>query len=86
MLKFYELFEEFIGEKEMFVELEVFYGDIDVVELYFVFLVEKFWLDVIFGEIMVEVGVLFFLKGFMGNVICFFVYWKLSIFGGEVGF
>lgn len=56
----------------MVVELKVFYSDIDVMELYFVLLVEKFRLDVIFGEIMVEFGVLFFLKGFMGNFICFF--------------
>lgn len=80
------VFVIFLGEKEMVAELEVFYGDIDVMELYFVFLVEKFRLDVIFGEIMVEFGVLFFLKGFLGNFICFFDYWKFSIFGGEVGF
>ncbi|APT40274.1 Rh10 [macacine betaherpesvirus 3] len=85
-LKPYESFEELTGEKEIAAELRALYGDIEAVELYTGFLVEKPRPNAIFGESILELGAPFSLKGLMANVICSPGYWKPSTFGGDVGF
>ncbi|AAP50751.1 rh10 [macacine betaherpesvirus 3] len=74
------------GEKEIAAELRALYGDIEAVELYTGFLVEKPRPNAIFGESILELGAPFSLKGLMANVICSPGYWKPSTFGGDVGF
>ncbi|AEV80364.1 prostaglandin G/H synthase 2 [Cercopithecine betaherpesvirus 5] len=84
-LKPYESFEELTGEKEIAAELEALYGDVEAVELYTGFIVEKPRPGAIFGESIIELGAPFSLKGLMANVICSPAYWKPSTFGGDVG-
>lgn len=74
------------GDKELAVELEKLYGNVNAVELYTGLLVEKGRPSAIFGETMVEMGAPYSLKGLMGNAICSPEYWMPSTFGGKVGF
>lgn len=85
-LRPYTSFEDLTGDKELAVELEKLYGDVEAVELYSGLLVEKPRPSAVFGETIVEMGAPFSLKGLLGNPICSPEYWMPSTFGGKVGF
>ncbi len=72
--------------KEIAVELEAFYGDIEAVELYAGFLAEKPCPDAILDEGVLEPGAPFSLRGLAANVICSPGYWKRNTVGSSAGF
>ncbi|QQL09644.1 Ba10 [Baboon cytomegalovirus] len=83
--KSHKLLNELTG-KEIAVELEAFYGDIEAVELYAGFLAEKPCPDAILDEGVLQPGAPFSLRGLAANVICSPASWKRNTFGSSAGF
>ena len=70
----------------MAAELEKVYGDIDAVDLYMGFFVEKRVYGSPFGMTFVTTGAPYSFRGIFSHPISSPEYWKPSTFGGSVGF
>ena len=76
----------FVGEKELAAELEKAYGDIDAVDLYLGFFMEKRVSGSPFGMTFVTTGAPYSFRGIFSHPVSSPEYWKPSTFGGDVGF
>lgn len=74
------------GETELAAELEKAYGDVDAVDLYLGFFVEKRVYGSPFGMTFVTIGAPYSFRGIFSHPISSPEYWKPSTFGGSVGF
>ena len=70
----------------MAAELEKAYGDIDAVDLYLGFFVEKRVHGSLFGMTFVTTGAPYSFRGIFSHPISSPEYWKPSTFGGSAGF
>ena len=76
----------FAGDAKMAAELEEVYGDVNAVDLYVGFFLEKSLPTSPFGITMIAFGAPYSLRGLLSNPVSSPTYWKPSTFGGEVGF
>ena len=76
----------YIGETELVAELEKAYGDIDAVDLYLGFFVEKRVSRSPFGITFITTGAPYSFRGIFFHLVSSPAYWKPSTFGGDVGF
>ena len=67
-------------------DLKEVYGDVDGVDSYVGFFVEKGLPTSPFGITMIAVGAPYSLRGLLSNPVSSPTYWKPSTFGGDVGF
>ena len=75
-----------VGETELAAELEKAYGDVDAVDLYLGFFMEKRVHGSPFGITFVTTGAPYSFRGIFSHPVSSPEYWKPSTFGGEVGF
>ena len=80
------LFPSSAGETELAAELEKAYGDIDAIDLYLGFFVEKRVYGSPIGMTFVTTGAPYSFRGIFSHPISSPEYWKPSTFGGNVGF
>jgi hypothetical protein len=74
------------GDSKMAAELEEVYGDVNGVDLYVGFFMEKSLPTSPFGITMIAFGAPYSIRGLLSNPVSSPTYWKPSTFGGEVGF
>nr|AAF93168.1 cyclooxygenase [Gersemia fruticosa] len=82
----YKSFEELTGDPKMSAELQEVYGDVNAVDLYVGFFLEKGLTTSPFGITMIAFGAPYSLRGLLSNPVSSPTYWKPSTFGGDVGF
>lgn len=80
------LLHSFTGEKELAAELEKAYGDIDAVDLFLGFFMERRVEGSPFGMTFITTGAPYSFRGIFSNPVSSPEYWKPSTFGGAVGF
>lgn len=76
----------FADDKKLAAELKEVYGDVDAVDLYVGFFVEKGLSTSPFGITLIAAGAPYSLRGLLSNPVSSAQYWKPSTFGGDVGF
>nr|AHW81485.1 cyclooxygenase-d [Branchiostoma belcheri tsingtauense] len=82
----YKTFQELTGDEEIAAQLEEAYGDIDAVEPYVGWLIEKPVPGNVLSRMFLQMASPFSFGGVLANPICSPGWWKPSTFGGEVGF
>lgn len=85
-LRPYESFEDMTGDKSLAAELEELYGDVEAMDFYVGFFVEKRLENSPFGQTLIEIGAPYSLRGLLSHPLSSPQYWKPSTFGGNVGF
>ena len=75
-----------VGDKKLAAELQEAYGDVNAVDLYVGFFIEKGLSTSPFGITLIAAGAPYSLRGLLSNPVSSPTYWKPSTFGGEIGF
>lgn len=75
-----------IDDPKLAAELQEAYGDVDAVDLYLGFFVEKGLSTSPFGITLIAAGAPYSLRGLLSNPVSSAEYWKPSTFGGDIGF
>jgi hypothetical protein len=75
-----------VGDKKLAAELQEAYGDVNAVDLYVGFFLEKGLPTSPFGITLIAAGAPYSLRGLLSNPVSSPTYWKPSTFGGEIGF
>ena len=74
------------GDTKLAADLQAAYGDVNAVDMYVGFFVERCTKMSPFGITTIAVGAPYSLRGLLSNPVSSPTYWKPSTFGGEVGF